>query len=222
MLHEGQKLAPLLGDIITTFIIICRIEKSTAADFISIISTDVVFPMEMDQYHPGYIIYDDSHALMTSNGKRTHLIAGHPKQAGYKEGVGAKAMFHFITGFTQISQERVVVADWRNNYLRLINCTTGVTSVFSGKCQHSGRGHQEGHPGQFHRPYAVVMDKKNGNQLLITDQLNRAIRAAAVRSESVITFVEDELLRYARHMVQDVGSGVVLSRFFLLVVWPRF
>ena len=94
-----------------------RIEKSTPTDIIS--TSYYVYHMELDRYRPGFIIYTARHALMTSDGTKTHLIAGHSNQPGYKEGVGAEAWFNHITGFTQISEKLVVVADPWNDCLRL-------------------------------------------------------------------------------------------------------
>ena len=68
--------------------------------------------MEMDHYRHGYLVYTDKHALMTSDGAKTDLIAENSTQHGFKEGVGAEAKFNFITGFTQISEKLVIVVDY--------------------------------------------------------------------------------------------------------------
>mgnify|MGYP001803580349 CR=1 FL=1 len=113
------------------FIDYCRIVKSSLTDFISTLR--YVYHMEFDRYRPGYLVYTDKHALMTSDGTTTHPIAGSPTQEGYREGVGAEARFNYISGFTQISEKHVVVADYNNHCLRLIDRTTHNTSVFSGQ-----------------------------------------------------------------------------------------
>ena len=123
--------------------------------------------MELDKYRPGFIVYTDKHALMTSDGTTTHLIAGSSTQRGYREGVGAEARFYTISGFAQISEKLVVVADTINSCLRLIDRTTNKTSVFSGQCQ--SEGYEDGRPGQFNAPWSVVMDQKDNDQLLVTD-----------------------------------------------------
>ena len=122
-----------------------RIEKSTPTDFIS--TSYLVCHMELDRYRPGYLLYTEKRALMTSDGTTTHLIAGNSTQGGYREGVGAEARFNYITGFAQISVKLIVVADFYNHCMRLIDRTTNNTSVFSGQCK--SRGYEDGRPGQF-------------------------------------------------------------------------
>ena len=80
--------------------------------------------MELDRYRPGFLLYADLKALMTGDGTTTHLIAGHSTQGGYREGVGAEARFSYMRGFTQISEKLVVVTDYVNHCMRLIDRTT--------------------------------------------------------------------------------------------------
>ena len=179
-----------------------RIEKSTPTDFIS--TSHHVYHMESDRYRPGHIIYTDLYVLMTSDGTTTHLIAGNSTQHGYKEGVGADARFDYISGFTQISERLVVVADTNNHCMRLIDRTTNNTSGFSGQCM--SRGYQDGHPGLFATPWSVVMDQRDKNQLLITDSSNNAVRTVDVMSRAAGTFLKSDSLRYIRGITQEEKS----------------
>ena len=77
-----------------------------------------------------FYMYTDRHALMTSNGKTSQLIAGY-----YNEGVGAEASFSMITGFTQISEKLVIVADCSIYCLSLIDHTTRNISEFRALCK---------------------------------------------------------------------------------------
>ena len=142
---------------------------------------------------------------MTSDGTTTHLIAGSSFQEGYREGVGAEARFRYITGFTQISEKLVVVADCSNRCMRMIDRTTNATSVFSGQC--GSYGYQDGHPGQFSYIWSVVIDKRDKNQLLITDHWNKAVRTVDVMSQVVGTFVMSDSLRYIIGITQEEKSG---------------
>ena len=135
--------------------------------------------MELDRYRPGYLLYTDLDALITSGETTTHLVAGSSSQIGYREGVGAEARFHTITGFIQISEKLIVVADLWNSCMRLIDRATNKTSVFSGLCQTGG--YQDGRPGQFSQPHSAVIDKRDKNQLFITDYANKAVRAVDVK-----------------------------------------
>ena len=180
-----------------------RIEKSTPTDFIS--TSYFVYHMELDRYRPGFIIYTYEHALMTSDGTTTHLIAGSSTQEGYREGEGAEARFGTITGFAQISEKLVVVADRSNDCMRLIDRTTNKTSVFSGQCE--SRGYDDGSPGQFNYPYFVVIDKLNKNQLFIADSANNAVRTVVADSRVVGTFVWSDSLKHIRCITQEEESG---------------
>ena len=180
-----------------------RIEKSTPTDIIS--TSHYVLHMELDKYRPGYLLYTDKHALMTYNGTTTHLIAGNSTQWGYREGVGAEARFTSIYGFAQISEKHVVVADVNNHCLRLIDRTTNKTSVFSGQCK--SRGYEGGLPGQFSYPHFVVIDKRDKNQLFITDFFNNAVRNVTVNSRVAGTFVQSDSLKYITGITQEEESG---------------
>ena len=160
--------------------------------------------MELDRYRPGFIIYSDAHTLVTSYGTTTHLIAGNSTQKGYREGVGAEARFGKITGFAQISEKLVVVADSSNCCMRMIDRTTNTTSVFSGQC--GSYGYQDGRPGQFSYLWSVMIDKRDKNQLLITDYYNAAVRTVNVMSQVVGTFVKSDSLLYIRGITQEEKS----------------
>ena len=161
--------------------------------------------MEFDRYRPGHLVYTDYSALMTSDGKTTHLIAGSPTQEGYREGVGVEARFYRITGFAQISEKHVVVADSNNHCMRLIDRSTNKTSVYSGQCK--SRGYEGGLPGQFNYPHFVVIDKRHKNQLFISDYFNSAVRNVTVNSRVVGTFVKTDSLFKIRGITQEEKSG---------------
>ena len=180
-----------------------RIEKSSPTDIIS--TSDFVYHMDLDRYRPGFIVYTEKPALMTSDGTTTHLIAGNSTQRGYREGVGAEARFNDIAGFVQISEKIVVVAEYVNQCMRLIDRTTNKTSVFSGQCK--SRGYEGGLPGQFSYPHFVVIDKRDKNQLFITDFFNNAVRNVTVNSRVAGTFVQSDSLKYIRGITQEEKSG---------------
>ena len=161
--------------------------------------------MEFDHYRQGFIVFTDAHALMTSDGTTTHLIARNSTQGGYREGVGADARFGYITGFAQISEKLVVVADTKNHCMRLTDRTTNKTSAFSGQCE--SHGYKDGRPSRFHRPHSVVIDTRGKYQLLITDHWNAAVRTVDVMSQAVSTFVKDDTLDDIRGITQEEKSG---------------
>ena len=119
--------------------------------------------------------------------------------------MGAEARFFSISGFTQLSGKRDVVADHDNHCLRLIDRTTNSTSVFSGQCE--SQGYKNGRPGQFYHPWSVATDKRNEHQLLITDSDNRAVRTVDVHSQAVSTFVKSDSFEKIRGITQEEKSG---------------
>ena len=161
--------------------------------------------MELDRYRPGSIIFTDAHTLETSDGTKTHLIAGNPTQSGYREGVGAEAWFRYITGFTQISEKLVVVADSSNHCMRLIDRTTRTTSVLSGQCE--SRGYMDGRPGLFASPWSVLVDQRDKDQLFITDYSNSDVRTVDVESQVVDTLVKNGSLKHIIGITQEEKSG---------------
>ena len=187
-----------------TYIHYSRIEKTKPTDFIS--TSYAAYHMELDRYRPGSVIYTEKHALMTSDGTTTHLIAGNSSQRGYREGVGADARFYLITGFTQISAKRVVVADYKNHCVRLIDrASNTTTSVFSGQCESPG--YQDGRQAKISYPTFVVMDQKNKNQLLIAEERPGAVRTVDVNSQATYTFEKTDILRGINYITQDEKSG---------------
>lgn len=164
-------------------------------------------------YKPGNIIYTDYSSLKTSDGVTSTLIAGNTTEQGYREGRGAEARFYRITGFTQITQNHVVVADILNNCLRMIDRQTRVTSVFSGDCY--SRGYTDG--SQFYNPQSVIRDLKDESQLLVADKYNKAVRSVDVNTGDVSTFVKSELLYIISHLTQDdSGDLYVIASFHAL------
>lgn len=91
--------------------------------------------MEIDLYSPGSVVYTDKNSLKTSDGTSSKIIAGDTLKWEYIEGKGAEARFEFISGFTQLTDKRLVVADYYNHCLRLIDRSIGTTSAFSGQCK---------------------------------------------------------------------------------------
>ena len=64
---------------------------------------------------------------MTSDGAATYVIAGNVTEKGNKEGVRTSARFESIYNFTHISQKNIVVVDYHNHCLRLIDRSSNLT-----------------------------------------------------------------------------------------------
>ena len=191
----------------TTFFSLIRIENSTASTFK--VAGHYVHHLEIDQYRLGYIIYTERNALSTSDGLNARVIAGNVNENGYREGKGTDARFYGVAGFTQISTTCVVIADYANDCLRLVNRMSGATSVLAGQCQ--SEGYQDGARGQLHRPYSVVRNRIDNNQLLVADVFNKAVRIVNIRSGVLGTFVMSNLLRGIEYLTQDDAGNIYAS-----------
>ena len=170
--------------------------------------------MELDRYRPGYLVYTDGYALMTSDGTTTHLIAGNSTQRGYRDGVGAEARFDLLTGYAQISDTLVVVADSSIHCMRLIDRTTNNTSLLSGQCGFWSFGYEDGRPGRFNRPWSVVIDQRNKSQLLITESWNAAVRTVDVKSQVVGTFKKHDSLLHIDCITQEKSGDLYVTAWF--------
>lgn len=183
-----------------------RLSEADETTFIS--ATANVYHMELDLYRPGNIVYIDGNALMTSNGTTTDNIAGSIGSPTYQEGVGGSARFYSPRGFAQISKTDVIVADYNNYCLRHVDRTTRATAKYAGQCRNSG--YEDGTPGEFYYPIAVMQDLKNSNQLLVADPTNRAVRSVASDNKFLGTFFRSDMLSGMRDMVQEEKSGDIL------------
>ena len=161
--------------------------------------------MESDRFMPGYLIYSEQYALMTSNGTKSQLVAGNVRTSGYVEGVGAEARFSYII-FTQMSTNILVVAYYWNNGLRLIDRTTHATSVLSGQCKSGG--YKDGYPGLFKSTESVRIDNQNVSQLLVPDHYNSALRTVDINSGVAGTFVKSDSLKYIQRVAQDENGNI--------------
>ena len=62
-------------------------------------------------------------------------------------------------------------------------------------------------PGRFNYPHFVVIDKRDKNQLLITDHYNKAVRTVDMMSKAVGTFVKTDPIDYITGITQEEKSG---------------
>ena len=103
--------------------------------------------IEEDKYRPGFVLFSQGHALKTSDGVTTQVIAGSPAQFGsygYREGKGTSARFYLINGFYQITPSLVIVVDNGNCCLRQVDRRTNMTSTYIGACGRDHCAYQDG------------------------------------------------------------------------------
>ena len=86
------------------------------------IETDsFVFHMEPDLFIKGNILYTDRCALKTTDGVPSTTIAGHRTTCYHHFAAGLLARFSSLLGFRQVSPSEVVVADYRQHCLKIID-----------------------------------------------------------------------------------------------------
>ena len=134
---------------------------------------------------PGNILLAQDNQLNSWNlsDKKTTRVVG--STYGYQEGIGAGALFRWISGFTQISHTEVVVIDSDSRCLRNVNRITLQTEQLVGQCESSGYIDGVGNNSRFNWPAHGIKDLMSANHLIVTDQDND--RNAVLRSVDHVT-----------------------------------
>ena len=147
-----------------------------------------VFCMCEDRHITGNIIYGDTLppiALKSTDGRSHQLIAGNESDRGYVEGVGHAAQFGAIYSCLHLSKTSLLVVDFSNHCLRLINRLSQQTMPFIGNC--TKRGFRDGIDPLFKGPWKVILDLMNNDRLLLLDKYNHALRAINMLNISAST-----------------------------------
>ena len=188
-----------------------RLEGSQAVTFAS--SSYHIFHLEVDQCRPGHAIYTDRNSLKTSDGTNARLIAGSTTRHGYAEGIGGTARFNDVGGFIQINANQIIVSDYSNFCMRKIYRLKGGarTRTLSGRC--GTEGYMDGKPGLFTNPWAVVKDKLNQNQLLVTDRRSSAVRTVNAQTGQLGTFVKGRKLYKLEYLTPDSAGNLYVTAF---------
>lgn len=130
-----------------------------------------VFHLEPDLYIDGNILFSDGCALETTDWIATTTIAGHPKICDFYNCIGTLARFGQLYSFRQISPTEVVIADYHNHCLRLLNRITLQSSRYAGSCKSFGYTDSTSAE-QFTRPKDIIDDFKHPAMLIVTDRNN--------------------------------------------------
>ena len=114
--------------------------------------------IEADQYVPGNILFSDGHALKTTDGTTTWLIAGSPSSSGYSTSSGSSARFYYLSGFHQVSATRVFLVDRNNHCMRMLDRTSNASYVsYAGYCRSSGYADGTSRA-RFYYPQSAIAD----------------------------------------------------------------
>ncbi len=116
---------------------------------------------------------------ITTEGKvSTYAGSG---EFGFENGYGQMAAFRFPFGMDVGNNERIFVADYGNNSIRLISSDDFV-STFSGNGE-AGYQDDENDEAQFNAPYDVTVDKNN--RIYVADFYNHRIRRISPKREVI-------------------------------------
>lgn len=153
-----------------------------------------IYHMEVDLRSSDRILFSDAYGLKAvADGTVMTIVGAHVGCSGYRicdgyaEEVGTFARFDKITGFAQLNLTTTVVADNGNHCLRIVDRESLQTSILVGQCE--ARGDVDGLIAQFNAPYSVVQNRKNLNQLLVTDYTNQAVRQIDLITRNVQTLI---------------------------------
>lgn len=129
-------------------------------------TTGTVHHMEVDlqtkHLNSTTILFSDHLTLRKTQGTDVKTIVGRAPE-GYEEGKGTMARFWGIKCFAQLNRTQIVVVDYGNHCLRMVNRETQTTEHFFGDCKKIYT--KDGL--HFQKPYSVLFDK-NSNSLLVT------------------------------------------------------
>jgi len=189
----------------------CRLSRYKRAEAYSA-TISRVYDMEKDEYIPGNILFIDGYSLRTTNGISVSTIAGSPKFSGYSTSSGTSGRFSHPFGFYQKNRTHVIVADYINACLRMIDRTNGHISQFAGTCQSVG--HRDGRVGyaQLYYPYQMLLDKTSPTTLIVS-QSRPSSSYAYLRSIDINTGTAGVLvssgLNYPGSMTWDESENVL-------------
>jgi len=215
---ETQKVVVLCRDFL------CRLNEYKKAEVYST-ATSYVYHMEEDEYIPGNILFADRYSLRTTNGISVSTIAGSPTSSGYSTSSGTSGRFGNIFGFYQKNRTHVIVADYGNACLRMIDRTNGHNSQFAGTCRSSG--YRNGRVGYayLYYPYQMLLDKTSPTTLIVSQSLASS-SYAYLRSVDIDTGYAGVLvssgLNYPRGMMWDENENVLyVTNFYYIakITW---
>ena len=174
-------------------------------------TTSHVYHIEVDISDPEILLFSDLSSLKTTDGNQTLLVVGSDIESGYIEAAGLAARFNKITGFTQISPTIIVIADYENNCLRVVEWTSLSTLTLAGVCKTYGN--RDGSDARFSGPWSVMRHPKSASQILVTDYKN-----SAVRQVDLVTRITRTLISRGSGLERPAGIMADPSGNHLLIV----
>lgn len=166
-----------------------------------------------DWWRPGNFLYIHSRAILSFDPRtgEKHLIAGTNafSTPPYQEGFGSAARFIGLTGFAQLSRDKVLtVSGGGGCCIRQVNRRTNGTSLVAGTCRTCGYVDGPLHSSLFNTPQSIVTDRGNFGIIYVSDAGNKVIREINLNTRIVSTFF-------------DLGTGAFNDTPFSLALDPQ-
>lgn len=151
---------------------------------------------------------------MTDGSSSTNL-AGSATQPGYQEGRADSARFYWISGFAQLNSTAVVLVDFSNHYIRLLDRQSLQTSTFVGECEKAG--FRDGVDALFNEPHSIVKDAYFSYTLFLTDWGNDALRLISNSTRNTETLIQP-----SKGLKIPIGVSIDFLRQNLLIMNHHF
>lgn len=143
-----------------------------------------VYYMQTDNFLPDHVLYSDGCALKTLSIKfrEGHNIAGNATDCGYAEGVGKDAKFDIIPSFTQLNSTHVLLADYGNHCIRMVDRRLNLTTTFVGECNNSGNANGKLLESRLFLPDELVL---GANPNIVYLAVDESIKKIDIREDSL-------------------------------------
>lgn len=142
-----------------------------------------VYDMEVDLTNAEILLFADGHSLKVTDGINTTTLVGNANQPGYAEGQSTSARFYQLTRFTQLNVTTIVLVDWGNSCLRLVDRQSLQTSLFVGECGRDGSD-------LFKEPSALLQDPLSPDTLYVTEWGNNTLHIITISTRTMQTIIQ--------------------------------
>lgn len=103
--------------------------------------------------------------------------------------------------FEQINSTHVVIADYTQHCLRILNRATNHTEEFAGICGFGGYNDGHGLNARFNGTWGIVANKREPGKLLVADSLSSFLRSVDIKTRWVTTVTVSSELNNPRNLL---------------------
>lgn len=132
-----------------------------------------------------------SRPQLTAANITVEWLSGQPAQAGYAEGGAHTTRFNQPAGVMAWSAHEVIVCEFYNHCLRIVDTHTGSSQLLAGRPQQAGHVDGAAKHSKFFYPFAIAAHASHPERVLICDYntkyVRQLVRAAATQQWHVAT-----------------------------------